>query len=97
MPTPTTENPTPYRPLLFLELVSLGTHPIDVGEHSFQQGFRRGGGYPSPLKLPDFAALPMHLDAHPFDFGSEVFEVWHGWRSRWSPQNRTKNEQRAIR
>jgi hypothetical protein len=36
------------------------------------------------LKLADIAALPVDLDAHSFDFGSEVFEVWHGWRSRWS-------------
>jgi hypothetical protein len=31
--------------LLFLELVSLGTHAVDVGKHSLQQRFSRGCGY----------------------------------------------------
>jgi hypothetical protein len=96
MPAPATENP-PLRGLLLFEPIPLGTHPIDVGEHSFQQGFGQRRGYTCPLKLANFAALPVDLGAHPFDFGSEVFEVWHGWRSRWSAQNRTKDEQRAIR
>jgi hypothetical protein len=29
------------------------------------------------LKLADFAALPVDLGAHPLDFGTEVFKVWH--------------------
>jgi hypothetical protein len=35
MPAPTAENP-PLRRLLFLEPVALGTHPVDLGEHSLQ-------------------------------------------------------------
>jgi hypothetical protein len=62
---------------LFLELASLGTHPIDAGEHSFQQGFGRGRGYAGPLKLPDFAALPMNLGAHSFNFGSKLIKLHH--------------------
>jgi hypothetical protein len=29
------------------------------------------------LKLPDFAALPLNLGAHPLDFGSELVKL-HG-------------------
>jgi hypothetical protein len=79
------------------EPVPLDTHRIDLGEHSFQQGFCRDRGNPGPSELADFAALPVDLGAQPLDFGSEVVEVWHGWRSRRSAQNRTKNEQTAIR
>src|SRR5579862_4975135 len=57
-----------------LEPVPLGTHPVDVVEHSFQQRLGRGRRYASPLKLVDFAALPMDLGAHPFDFGSDAPE-----------------------
>jgi hypothetical protein len=60
-----------------LELVALGTLAVDGSEHSFRQSFGRGRGYAGPLKLPDFAALPLDLRAHPLDFGSEVVEVRH--------------------
>jgi hypothetical protein len=76
MPAPTAEYP-PLCRLFFLELVPLLAHAVDIREHSFQQGFGRGRGYASPLKLADFAALPVDLDAHSFDFGSEVIKL-HG-------------------
>jgi hypothetical protein len=76
MPAPATENPF-LRRLFFFELVPLGTHPVDLGEHSLQQGFGRGRGDACPSKLPDIAALPVDLDAHSFDFGSEMVKL-HG-------------------
>jgi hypothetical protein len=30
------------------------------------------------LKLPDFAVLAMHLNAHSLDLGPNVFDVRHG-------------------
>jgi hypothetical protein len=77
MPAPAAENPTSYWPQPFLELVALHTHPIDLGQHSFQQGFGRGRGNACPLKLADFAALSVDLGAHPLDFGSEMVKL-HG-------------------
>jgi len=76
MPGPAAEYP-PLRRLFSLELIPLGAHPIDVGEHPLKQGFGRGRGYPSPLKLPDFATLAVDLDAHPFDFGAKLVKL-HG-------------------
>jgi hypothetical protein len=32
-----------------------------------------GRRYPSALKLPDFSALSAYLDAHVFNFGTNVF------------------------
>jgi hypothetical protein len=57
--------------------VPFGAKPVDPGLHSRQQLFRRTGGNPSPLQLPDFTALPRHLAAHVLDFISEVIESWH--------------------
>jgi hypothetical protein len=34
--------------------------------------FRRGRGYPGPLELPDFTALPMNLGAHSLDFITNI-------------------------
>jgi hypothetical protein len=76
MPTPPAQNPSfggASQPLL--EFVTLATHPIDAVEHPFQQRFGRGGGYAGPLKLPDFAALPMDLGAHPLNFGSDLIKL----------------------
>ena len=75
MPASPAENPTLDWPQFFLELVPLGTHPINVGEHSFQQGFGRGRGDARALKLADFAALAVDLRAHPLDFGSELIKL----------------------
>lgn len=36
----------------------------------------RGDG--RPLKLPDFAALPVNLCAHALDFRSELVKLHHG-------------------
>jgi hypothetical protein len=64
-----------YRPLPFLEPGPLRTQSVDVGEHSFQQGFGRSRGDARVLKLPDFAALPEDLGTHPLDFGSELVKL----------------------
>jgi hypothetical protein len=79
MPAPTAVDfPFGGTAQLFLELVPLDAHPIDFGQHSFQQGFGRGRGNARPLKLADLAALPVDLGAHPLDFGPELVNVWHG-------------------
>jgi hypothetical protein len=62
MPAPTAQDPPLCGPFL-LELVPLGTHPINLGEHSLQQGFGRGRGDARALKLADIAALSVDLDA----------------------------------
>jgi hypothetical protein len=41
----------------------------------YQQSFGRGRGDSRALKLPDFAALPVNLGAHSFDFGPEVVKL----------------------
>jgi len=39
-------------------------------------------GIPAFLKLPDLAALAMHLTAHTLNLGPNVFDVRHG-RALW--------------
>jgi hypothetical protein len=41
----------------------------------YRDGFGRGRGYAGPLKLADFAALPVDLDAHSFNFGSDLVKL----------------------
>ena len=43
----------------------------------------------------DFLALPLHLDAHSFDFSPEMVEVWHGSARRVEGRIRTKAEQKG--
>jgi hypothetical protein len=52
-------------------------HPIDAGEHFFQQSFGRSCGDPRPLKLTYFAALPVNLSPHTLDFGANLVKL-HG-------------------
>jgi hypothetical protein len=64
--------------LFFLDSVALSTKSSDLLEHSMQQRFGRGSRYPGFLKLPDLAALAIHLNAHPLDLGPNTLDVRHG-------------------
>jgi len=44
------------------------------------------------LKLEDFLPLALHLDAHAFDFPSDMVEVWHFGPVGWLFGIRTKRE-----
>jgi hypothetical protein len=61
--------------LLSLELVPIGTEPVDLIEHPRQQGFGRQRVYPGSLQLQDFPALAVNLDTHPLDFAAYVIKL----------------------
>ena len=60
VPALTAENP-PLRRLFLLEFVALGTHPLDLGEHSLQQGFGRRRGDARALELADIRTRAYDL------------------------------------
>jgi hypothetical protein len=74
---PPSHSPGFPRRQLLLEPITLSTKAVYLGVHSGQEEFGRGRGDPGPLKLEDFFPLALHLDAHAFDFGSDMVEVWH--------------------
>jgi hypothetical protein len=60
-----------------LYTVAFRAKAIDFVEHPLQQGFGGAGSDTSLLQLQNLLALPADLDAHAFDFGSDVIEVRH--------------------
>lgn len=71
LPLTAPENPAFWQ-LFPLQLVPLLAKPFDFDVHPPEEKFSRGRGDPCPLKLEDFLALALHLDAHALDFSSEL-------------------------
>jgi hypothetical protein len=75
MPSAATQNSSfGRRRKIPLELVPFNAKRIDLIQHSLQEGFGRGRGYPGPLQLADFTALTPYLRPHVLDFVSDVIQ-----------------------
>jgi hypothetical protein len=92
-PFPTAQDFASCRRKVFFQAVALFAKFIDFIEHSFEQSIGRSRGYPSPLKLSDFAALAVHLHPPALDLSPNVVDVRHGSLFKVSLAIRTNKEQ----
>lgn len=81
--------------LRLLERVPLLTKGVDLGQHSSEQGFRRGRPDTRSLELEDLLPLPPDLYPHALDLAPDVVDVRHVPPRELEDGMRTKKEQRV--